>query len=140
MDIPFFQIYNLLNFLEYLITGTTYWILETFGYSVHLYSHNIVGIKNEFYVRILHGCLGLYVTIAYIALLLGVKGTHKIIWLFSGIIFIQIINIGRITTLLLLHNQIPGLHYKIHDWVNIISYLLIFILFYLWYQRHGIKK
>lgn len=139
LDFPLFYQYNLLIFFEYLITQSTYWILFLFDHSVTIYNHNIIGINNEFYVRILHGCLGLYIMVAYIALMLGTSGRKKSLWIVIGLFFIHIINVLRICILLLFHNNIPGLSYKIHDWVNLLGYSLIFTLYYVWFKRYATK-
>lgn len=139
LDLPLFYNYNLLNLFEYLISQSTYWFLSLFDYSITIYHHNIVGINNEFFVRILHGCLGLYIMVAYIGLILGTRGKNKTLWIIIGLIIIHIINVLRISILLLFHNSIPGLNYKIHDWVNLIGYSLIFTLYYFWFKKYATK-
>lgn len=137
---PFFIQYNLINILQAILTYSTYGLLKLFDFQVALFSSNILTIDNSYYVRILHGCLGLEVMVAYFSLILGTKGKNKLYWICIGIAGIQCINIFRIALLLLYHNHIPGLQYTLHDTVNYISYILIIGLYALWLRINTSKN
>lgn len=138
LDLP--HGFNLLSILETFIVRGTFILLDSLHYSVSIVRYNIIRIDHSFDVQVLHGCLGIYVMIAYLSLILGTRGVKKVLWIGLGLFFIQCINIGRISFLLLFHHRIPGIEYRIHDWINLISYGIIFTLFYLWFNNYSLHK
>jgi exosortase/archaeosortase family protein len=135
----FLEQFNAFSLLEILLLKVSKNILITFGYPVIEYSYNVLGIKDGNSVRILHGCLGLYIMIAYLSLILGISGKHKLTWIIIGLTSIQILNIGRVILILLYNHKVPGILYKVHDWVNLLGYSLIFLLFYIWFRKYAIE-
>ena len=78
-------------------------------------------------------CLGYGVMSFWIAFVVANKGTSikKLKWLLGGLFLICLINVIRISLLLLainFHWLTP--YFNHHTWFNIIAYLIIFILIY----------
>ena len=106
---------------------------------------NIETVKEAgFALRIQHGrgiviamsCVGFGVDSFWIALVAANRGTfrRKIIWISCGLLILWIINVTRITLLLLALNKgwpMPlGLDH--HTWFNIAAYAMIFLLIWLY--------
>jgi exosortase/archaeosortase family protein len=85
-------------------------------------------------VRIVYSCLGFGVMsfwFAYVAANIA-SWKKKIIWIVGGLLFIWIINVVRISLVLLAGNR--GWHFPFgwdhHTWFNIVAYLAIFAMIY----------
>ncbi len=85
-------------------------------------------------VRIVYACLGFGVMSFWLAYIAANKSSlqKKIIWIFCGLLFLWIINVVRISLVLLAGNK--GWHFPFgwdhHTWFNIVAYLAIFAMIY----------
>lgn len=93
-------------------------------------------------IRIVYSCLGFGVMSFWTAYIIATAATKakKILWLFSGLLLIWIINVVRISMVLIAGNKgwkfLLGLDH--HTWFNIIAYLAIFMMMY--FFEKNIKK
>jgi exosortase/archaeosortase family protein len=95
-------------------------------------------------------CLGIKTTMVFIALIVVFpgKGRHKLWFIPLGMVLIQVFNVIRFSTLLMIVYHYPmseitnfdlfklGIGY--HDLFNLVLYLVIFGLFIVWIQVFGI--
>ena len=93
-------------------------------------------------IRIVYSCLGFGVMSFWTAYIIATtaKKIKKIVWLFIGLLLIWIINVVRISMVLIAGKKgwkFPlGLDH--HTWFNIIAYLAIFLMMFLF--EKNIKK
>lgn len=98
---------------------------------------------NGSWVKLVYACLGVGVMCFWLAFVLANTGglVKKITWLFIGLISIWLINVLRISIVLLANNK----HIKMplgldnHTFFNILAYGAVFILMFL-YDRSFNKK
>jgi exosortase/archaeosortase family protein len=119
------------------------WIIKLFGfYAIH--NEMDVLIINGPYLRINYSCLGLgvmsFLTAFVLAYPASWKATFKM--LFLGIITIYILNILRIAGLGLLfglfQSQRNYFEYH-HEIFNVIVYIIIFVMLYIWIKKNTTK-
>jgi exosortase/archaeosortase family protein len=86
-------------------------------------------------VRIVYACLGFAVMSVWVAFIIASTTSlkKKIIWLLIGLLSIWVLNVSRISLVLLAANK--GWHFPFgldhHTWFNIIVYSFIFLLIFL---------
>jgi exosortase/archaeosortase family protein len=89
-------------------------------------------------IRMVYSCIGYGVMGFWAAFVIANKGTltKKLKWLLAGWVSIWIINVLRISILIVAINKnwAMPLGWDHHTWFNIVAYLLIFILIY-FYDR-----
>ena len=93
-------------------------------------------------IRIVYSCLGFGVMSFWTAYIVATAAekTKKIIWLFIGLMLIWILNVVRISMVLIAGNK--GWKFPLrldhHTWFNIIAYLALFMMMFLF--EKSIKK
>lgn len=128
--------FNIIRWLTGFLTGASRLMLEALHYPVYQKNFHSLSIAHTVGVNVNPSCLGWGVMSFWIAFVFANKGTlkHKLKWMFSGIFFICLLNIARITIITLaihLHWQtVVSLDH--HTAFNILSYTCIFIVMY-WY-------
>ena len=95
-------------------------------------------VKNGFGVRIEYDCVGYGVMSFWLAFIVANKGSwqKKMAWIFGGWLMIWIINVIRISLVLVAANkhwQFP-FGWDHHTWFTIAAYILIFIMIF-FYDR-----
>lgn len=116
-----------------LITGTR-GILALFGIETYRAPDYVVRITNGTGVKIAYDCVGYGVMSFWIAFVVSSASTFKraFLWILFGILLLYLINVMRITLLLLAYNRqwaIPlGIDH--HTWFNIFAYGAIFTMIY----------
>jgi exosortase/archaeosortase family protein len=136
------------NYLDYvtllrnsIISGCNS-LLALFGYKTYAPNGYILRMEGGGGVAIVYSCLGYGVMSFWIAFIIANKGgwIKKLTWVLSGLLMIWIINVTRISLVLLgahQHWQFPVFNH--HTWFNIVSYTLVCILIY-FYDRSGKLK
>lgn len=102
----------------------------------------VLRIPNANGIRIVYSCLGFGVMAFWTAYIVATaaKMLQKIRWLFIGLLLIWIINVVRISMVLVAGYKgwkFP-LGFDHHTWFNIIAYLAIFLMMFLF--ENNIKK
>ena len=121
-----------------LIAGTR-GILGLFNIHTYTVPGFIVRIVNGTGVMIAYDCVGYGVMSFWAAYVISSsgKGSSKIIWTLTGFLILFIINVIRISLLLVAFNKhwaMPmGLNH--HTWFNIVAYIAIFIMIYFFDRR-----
>ncbi len=140
-------IYHNLNYIKgytNVLTNCTAYLFLLINKSTYI-TESVVQVKDGYGVNVQYSCLGfgllsliLAFTIAYPAKL---KSKIKILLLAISMLFIT--NVLRISILLYVINYIDrGWHYRFdhHDVYNLIIYLLISLLFYLWVRKQKVEE
>ncbi len=140
---PFVEKYfNVAGWLRSSLILSTKWLVSLFGIETIRTDDYVLRIINAGGIRMVYSCLGFGVMsfwIAYIAATVA-QLNNKIKWLIFGLLLIWIINILRITMVLL--SGYKGWKFPFgwdhHTWFNIITYLAIFVMMYFFEKE--IKK
>ena len=132
---PFLAKYSLIDLL---LNGLIYpvkFILTLFGYDVVSNGRN-VSIAHERGILIFHGCLGLDIMKAYVALILGYPARKKIVFLLIGLGFIHLLNISRMLLILVSIKVNPDIVTQSHDVLNMIGYVCILLLYFFYINNY----
>jgi exosortase/archaeosortase family protein len=130
-----------LNYIDWLRTSllfTSKEFLLLLGYQTYLPDKYDLFMKNGTGIHMVYSCIGYGIMSFWAAFVLANKGSwiKKLKWLIAGWLAIWVINVLRISILVIAVNknwQMPlGLDH--HTWFNIAAYILIFILIY-FYDR-----
>jgi exosortase/archaeosortase family protein len=121
------------------ITYPSQWILQIFGYTT-LIEGRIISIPGFRGIIIHAPCLGYSVFSVFIALIIAfpVQASRwvKAIFIFSGIIMIHLLNIFRVSALVVLNKYSIPITYH-HELFNLIIYGFVFTLFYWWINQYS---
>ncbi|HEX8332643.1 MAG TPA: hypothetical protein VF622_08465 [Segetibacter sp.] len=138
--LPFLDKYlNYIDWLRSLILHVSNLISRVAGLNSMVEEPYLLGVKGGPAVRMVYTCIGYGVMSLWAAFVIAYEGSlkQKLLWLVMGCIFILIINCFRVSMLLIaLANKWKVNKYiEHHDLYNIFSYLLIFLLIYLYTNR-----
>ncbi len=132
---PFIEKY--LNFTAWLRTSLIYGsklLLSLFGTQTYREGEYVLRATEGKGIRLVYGCLGFSVNSFWVAYIVATAGalSKKVWWFFGGLILIWLINVTRLSLVLMAH--INGWDFPLgmthHDWFNIITYICIFIMMY----------
>ncbi len=115
-----------------LLYGTK-WLVSLFGYNTYFANEYILRIVNGSGIKMVYSCLGLGVMSFWVAFVAANKQTSlkKWQWMLGGLLSLWLINVIRISLLLISENgnwKIPWFDH--HTWFNIFAYFMIAILIY----------
>ncbi len=117
-----------------LLLFSTKIVVRIFGYETYRESEYIFRISGGGGIKIVYSCLGFAVMSFWIAYTIASKAelNKKIIWLFSGLLILWIINVIRISLVLIgtTKNWRFPFGWDHHTWFNIIAYGAIFTMMY----------
>lgn len=140
---PFVEKYfNVAGWLRTSLIQATKWVVGLFGIQSLRTNEYVLRIPGANGIRIVYSCLGFGVMSFWVAYIIATvaKFSSKIKWLCVGLIIIWIINVVRISMVLLSGNK--GWKFPFgwdhHTWFNIVAYLSIFTLMYFFEKE--IKK
>lgn len=140
---PFLTKYfNITAWFRSFLMISSKWFLSILGTETIRIDEYVLRAVNGRGIRIVYACLGFAVLSFWSAYIIATKTilSKKIYWLLVGLITICIINIVRISLVLLAGNagwKFP-FGWDHHTWFNIIAYLAIFIMMFLF--EKNIKK
>jgi exosortase/archaeosortase family protein len=133
---PFLAKYNFIDLLLNALIYPVKYIMILLEYDIVSNGRN-VSIAHEKGILIFHGCLGLDIMKAYVALILGYPARKKILFLFIGLGFIHALNIARILLILLTIKTNPSIVIQSHDVLNIVGYLCILIFYFFYINKYS---
>ena len=138
--INFFDKYlNYIDWLRELILRTSNQIVRLAGFNAEIFGEYRLGIKDGPAVSMVYSCIGYGVMSLWVAFIIAHNGKikQKILWIVIGCISILIINCFRVSLLLiaLIKNWNVNGMIEHHTLFNIISYLLIFFLIYVYTNK-----
>ncbi len=128
--------YSLVDFILTALIIPTKAVLGWLGFHVISYNNNL-SIANEKGILIFHACLGIEVMIGYTALMLGYPGKSKFLFFVIGIFFVHLLNVIRMSLIVIAIKKDPSIADLSHDIFNYVAYCLIICLFYFWVKFYG---
>ena len=148
----FFQSFRHLSFIHNFYEDITYLltkiylnvskiVLEVFGYTV-VVTGKVMKIKDSAGIYLDRGCLGRNLMGLFVGFLLAFPGNikSKFWYIPLGLIFIFILNVSRITGLVLVTSKIPDTTIDHHAIYNYTVYGLIFLMWYYWITRYSVVR
>lgn len=118
-------------------------LLAVFGYEAYRPDKFLLKLANGEGVRMVYACIGYGIMSFWIAFVFANKGRwqKKAKWISGGLLSIWLINVIRVSVLLLANSKNKRMPLGIdhHTWFNIAAYLLIFVLIY-FYDRSSFKR
>jgi exosortase/archaeosortase family protein len=142
----FFYLYFDFNLWIDFLFKSSQKILSIFGYDAKVEPFFLIGNNGSIYM--VKACLGfktmfLFASIVYLT---GNDNKRRWIYIISGLLFLNFVNIIRFV-LLFIHIQKHGgyvLAMDLHDMYNYITYFIVFILWIIWFEKfadiRSIKK
>ncbi|HTB53368.1 MAG TPA: exosortase/archaeosortase family protein [Ferruginibacter sp.] len=131
-------IHNYLDYVSWLRTALLYCskvVLTIFGYNVFIDGAYIIRIHEGAAVRLVYSCIGFGVMSFWTAFIFAnkVRWQKKTKWIIAGLAMIFLINVARISLLLVAVNENwPNVwNLNNHTLFNIAAYILIFTMIYL---------
>jgi len=126
--------FNIIAWLKQSLINGSGFLLKMAGYETYTLDNFIIRLVNGKGVRIAHDCSGHGIISFWLAYILSIDLSLKkrLYWLFGGLILLWMINVTRISLLILALNKNWPMPLNIdhHDWFNIISYLFIFVMIF----------
>jgi exosortase/archaeosortase family protein len=126
---------NYVAALRSLLMHSSQLLLQALGISTYLKDIFTIRMQGGIGVHVVYSCLGYGVMSFWIAFVFANSGTfkEKFIWMLVGILTIFLINVGRISLMLVAVNKrwASPLHMDNHTWFNIAAYTAIFFLMWL---------
>ncbi len=128
--------------MRYLLMHSSKAALGLMGYHIYLKDAYTITLQNGSGVHIGYDCIGYGVIFFWIAFIYAnqVPLKKKIRWWFAGVAVIWIVNVTRISVLLLSVNYKWASPFNLdnHTWFNIAAYAVIFTMIYLFDQSEKI--
>lgn len=142
---PFVDTYlNFINPLLRFILLATKGFVSLLGYEPFFKNEYALGLPDGHGVGMAAPCAGCGVMSFWIAFVFANKGPwkQKAAWMIGGCVVIFIINVLRISFLLVAFDKNKPLPFgwDHHDWFNVVAYGFIFLLIYLYGWLEGKKK
>lgn len=132
---PFAEKYiNVAAWLRSSLIVCTKWFVGMFGYETIRTNEYVLRVPGANGIKIVYSCLGFGVMSFWTAYMVAAtaKLVKKVAWLLVGFLLIWLINVVRISLVLIAGNK--GWKFPFgwdhHTWFNIAAYLLIFSMMY----------
>ena len=113
--------------------------LSLFGYETYMASDVVIRMVNGGAVQMVYACLGYGVTSFWLAFVFANRGSwkKKALWMLGGATALWIINVFRISLVLLASSKHWGipLGWDHHTWFNIVAYIMIFTMMWLYDRK-----
>ncbi|MBS4044379.1 MAG: exosortase/archaeosortase family protein [Chitinophagaceae bacterium] len=125
---------NYIKWLRHSILIGASFVCKMFGFSTQIIDTTIIRVENGYGVTMIYSCIGISVLSSWTAVALAYTTPikRKLIWLFSGLAVIWIINVLRVAILLILFNTYKnpkGFEYH-HEVFNTIAYIFVLVMIY----------
>ncbi len=117
-------------------------ILTWMNYEANVYETYLLGENGGIYME--KGCLGFATMMLFAAIvyLTSEKGKARWIYMISGLIFLNIVNITRFVFLFIHVQKNDGYARSIdvHDMYNLVLYGVVFVLWIIWFEFFALKS
>jgi len=142
---PFLSRYlNFPYWLTIAVAKSAALVLRLSGYSVHQANASNISVNGATGVTIAWPCLG----VAPISLWIGFvaahryKAAYKIKWIIAGVMIIFLVNVLRIAVIVIsnYHKWFYLQHFNAHTSFNILAYVIILLLMFLFIKNFNLKK
>jgi len=139
---PFVEHYfNYPSWLRASLLNGTRFFLSLSGYETVVLSPAVLQMVNGNPVHLAYSCYGVGVMSFWLAFVLANKGTwtKKTVWVLGGMLGIWLINVFRISLVLLANNNVAKIPFGMdnHDFFTVLAYGAIFLLMYLYDRSFG---
>jgi len=130
------QHFNYIRILRHLLLSSTGQILNWLGYTA-ISSDTELLVSGHGRIQLVYSCLGLGVMSFFSAFIIAYpkKLKTKLIFLISGLLAIQVLNIVRFVLLALFWRNTRGIILDHHTIFNIIIYIIIAVSLYFWVKH-----
>lgn len=130
------QHFNYIRILRHLLLGTTGHILNLLGYTA-ITSDTELLVSGHGRIQLVYSCLGLGIMSFFTAFIIAYpkRLKTKLIFLISGLLSIQVLNIVRFVLLALFWRNTRGIILDHHTIFNIIIYIIIAVSLYFWIKH-----
>ena len=133
--IRFFDKYlNYPSWLRWSLLTGSQGMLKLLGYESYRPDKFLLVLKSGAGVKLGYSCLGYGVMSFWVAFVFANKGgwQRKTKWITGGLLAIWLINIFRISFLIIANSRHIGMPFGLdhHTWFNILAYIMIFVLIY----------
>jgi exosortase/archaeosortase family protein len=134
---------NYIKWLRIFILKGAGVICTLFGYKTNIENTISLRIIGGIKVNMVYSCVGIGILSSWTAFVITFPSNNKrkLTWLFSGMVIICFINMIRVAALLMIVNKtrdIKRFPYH-HELFNIVAYLIILLLIYLYTKEKSIK-
>ena len=130
---------NYPTWLRTSILAGSKFLLGILGYRASIQDRFVLRLEDLTYVRLVYGCLAYGIMSFWIAFVFSNKGTFKkkSLWVLGGVVGIWLINIVRISALLVANSTQTKLPFGMdhHTLFDICAYTLVFTMIYLYDTR-----
>jgi len=125
---------NYVSWMRYLLLHLSKMLLQLLQYDVYLKDIYTIKLQNGLGVHVGYDCIGYGVMIFWLAFIIANKGTisKKLKWIISGLLLIWVVNILRISLMLISINEHWRSFFNLdnHTLFNIAAYTVIFTMIY----------
>lgn len=130
---------NYIKGLRWLLLKSSAQILTWLGFSAITNNYELL-VAGKGVIQLVYSCLGLGIISFFAAFVLAypVKLRSKLVFLISGIICIEVLNILRFVLLSLFWNKDDNRIIDHHTIFNIIIYIIIAVTLYFWIKRNDV--
>lgn len=127
---------NYIRILRYILLATTQNIIKALGYTSIINDYQLL-VAGHGTIDVVYSCLGLGVMSFFTAFVIAYpkKIKPKLLFLFSGLLAIQLLNVIRFVLLAILWDKKSGMILDHHTIFNVIIYILIGISLYFWVKQ-----
>jgi exosortase/archaeosortase family protein len=127
---------NYIAWLRYLLLHISAQVLNWLGFTAITSDYELL-VAGRATIQLVYSCLGLGVISFFTAFVLAYpkKLKAKLVFLISGILLIEVLNIFRFVLLALFWNKKQGTIIDHHTIFNIIIYIIIAISIYFWVKH-----
>lgn len=135
--IPFFDEYlNYIRWFRHLLLFISKTIINWLGYNAINNDYQLLVVGHGT-IDVVYSCLGLGIMSFFAAFVIAYpkRSKPKIIFLFTGLVSIQILNVLRFVVLALFWDKKSKLILDHHTIFNIVIYIIIAISLYFWVKR-----
>jgi exosortase/archaeosortase family protein len=131
---------NYIRLLRHLLLQSSAQIIHWLGFNAIVNDQELL-VAGKGVIRVVYTCLGLGIMSFFSAFVIAypAKLQSKLIFLLTGNLGIQLLNVARFVLLALFWDKHTGLILDHHTIFNIITYLIIAISIYFW-VRYGEKQ
>jgi exosortase/archaeosortase family protein len=131
---------NYIRLLRQVILRSSAQIINWFGYAAITNGSQLL-VAGRGMLQVVYSCLGLGVMSFFAAFVIAYpkKLKTKLIFLISGLIIIQLLNILRFVLLAILWDKKQGMIVDHHTIFNVVIYVIIIISLYFWVKQDDTK-
>ncbi len=136
-----FEFFDYQLWINFLFTSAQK-ILVLFGEDAFVEPFQLVGANGSIFMS--KGCLGFQTMLLFAILVFLTGDNNKLRWIYiiSGVLILNLVNIMRFV-FLFIYIQNHGanmLAMDVHDMYNVITYIVVFILWVIWFEKFGNRK